>query len=70
MEINWSEQATGIPGGVSMYAHLRGCDICSKEFELYHYKDGRRICPECVERMHKVLYPELHEEDCMKPVLD
>lgn len=61
--MNFNEQFTGIPEYVFAHALIRGCDICEKEFELTHYKDGHRMCPECIDRMHKVLYPELHNCD-------
>ena len=70
MEVNFSEQFTDIPNGVSMYELGRSCDICNKWFTLGHHRDGRRICPGCVKRLHKILYPELHKEDFMKPILD
>lgn len=43
------------------------CAICKSFIPLC---SKTTICPECLDRLHKVLYPEQYEEDLLKPILD
>ena len=43
------------------------CAICKSFIPLC---SRTTICPECLDRLRKVLYPEHFEEDFTKPILD
>lgn len=46
---------------VPMPQYGRMCDICCKGFELFSKDDVRTICPECIEKIRKVIGIKIYE---------
>lgn len=38
------------------------CYICEKAFDIWSPQDPRTICPECLKRLNRILYPEREKE--------
>lgn len=39
------------------------CKICGESFAIYNINDPNQFCPECLNRLNKILYPEREQSN-------
>lgn len=39
------------------------CKICGEPFAVYNSRDTNQFCPECLNRLNKILYPEREQSN-------